>query len=485
MEQAVARLLAAIDREEPIGLYADRDVDGLAGLTLLVRTLRTLGGRVHWACPVLGRGVEHAALERLVAAGCKTVIFVDCGGGDAAELEWLLAQSVDIIVADHHRLAAASDAIAWIHPATVKVDGYHPAGCVMAFKVAQALWQSFLGTEDRERLDYFLYDHLDILALGILADRVPLTGENRTYVWHGLRRLHRTRKTGLQKLLRFFRLIPRTSPVTVREASWQLIPLLNAAGRLHRPERAAELLLTEDSMTASACLDDLLAFNTQRRLAQDASQEEFEKLIASQCDVATDAVLVALAEGLEPTVTGLAAQALARQFNRPAFLFVRQGDHAVGSVRGLDDADLYAWVERHQDVIVKFGGHAGAVGLTIRAVDFSVLRERLLSEGPTVERLLRADVRPEARLAIHEATLEWWTACESLGPFGPGFEVPLFELTGVMKTEKILRSQRKQVSLAAGGSDTVWARPVATPKAVIPFEWKLEEEQPTYAEASR
>jgi len=186
------------------------------------------------------------------------------------------------------------------------------------------------------------------VALGILADRVPVVGENRVLVWHGLRRLARTRKTGLATLLRFFRLTPRTGPISVREATWRIIPMLNAAGRLRQPGRAAELLITEDLPTASACIDDLIGLNTQRRQAQDVSLSQFELLVQSQCDVERDSVLVAMGENLEPTVTGLAAQSLARKFNRPAFFFVRQGDQAVGSVRGIEEDDLYDWVAQHK-----------------------------------------------------------------------------------------------------------------------------------------
>src|SRR6185437_4693703 len=217
-------------------------------------------------------------------------IFIDCGTGEKAELVRLASEGVDVIVADHHRLdGERPPALAWIHPGVMSgASEEAPAGCVMAFKLAQALWLDFLGADDPARLDYFLYEHLDLLCLGILADRVPLTGENRTFVWHGLRRLARSRKAGLHSLLRFFRLGPRLDPLTVREATWQLIPLLNAAGRLGEPQRAAELLLTEDLGTASRCLDRLIDLNAQRRTAQDKSRDHFEKMVIEQCALDAD-----------------------------------------------------------------------------------------------------------------------------------------------------------------------------------------------------
>jgi len=453
MPKAVAWLRAAVDAEQPIAIYADRDVDGITGLTILVRSLRTLGGNVIWGNPAAGRGLQRPILEKLIATGAKLMVLVDCGSGETEELAWLQSQGIRVIVADHHRLQKTSDHVLWIHPGTLgERSDDHPAGCVMAFKLAQGVWESFLGREDTERLDYFLWSHLDILALGILADRVPLTGENRIYVWHGLRRLAQTRKAGLAKLLRFFRLVPRVGPITVREASWQIIPLLNAAGRLQRPEIAAELLLTEDTLVASDCLDELIQLNTRRRAAQDESLAQFEQLVQSQCDVATDRVLVALSEdaALEPAVTGLAAQSLARQFNRPAFLFVKQDELAVGSARGIDEHDLFSWVEAHQDLVVKFGGHHGAVGLTIRAENFSAMRERLLQSAQSDKVIAATQPEPEAALHIKEGNADWWKALLHLEPFGPSFPTPVFAVEGIQSIRFTDRKHEKCVLTADG-----------------------------------
>lgn len=434
MKRAVERLRQAIRQEEPIAIYADRDVDGLTGLTILVRTLRCLGGTVYWGSPAKGRGIEHAVLESLVQRKANVCIFVDCGTAEETELSWLATQGVDVIVADHHRSPSLRPAaLAWIHPDTLEPDSKEaPAGCVMAFKLAHALWISFLGDADPDRLDYFLFEHLDLVCLGILADRMPLVGENRVLVWHGLRRLAQSRKVGLSQLTRFFRLTPRVGPLTVRQASWQLIPLLNAAGRLGHPEITAELLLTEDPSVARHCIDQLLVFNQQRRVAQEKSVGLFEKSILEQCSIETDPVLVAIASGLEPSVTGLTAQNLAHKYGRPVFLFVEQAGEAVGSGRGLPGVDLFAWVENHRQGVIKFGGHPGAVGLTIRTHDFKVFREGLLQEGWRHD-FSGAEVSPaiEAEIALSEINEAWWDHFQRLEPLGPGFPCPLFRLKGV------------------------------------------------------
>lgn len=476
---AVALLRRDIEAERPIGVYADRDMDGLAGLTVLVRSLRTLGAHVRYAVPQEGRGVERARIDELLSAGCRTLIFVDCGTNETTELERITATGVRVIVADHHRLRDKHAGALWIHPQGRTEDSVeaHPAGCVLAFTLARALWESFVG-DDEARLDYFLFSHTDVVALGILADRVPLVGENRILVWHGLRRLARTSKAGLAALLRFFRLVPNRGVISVRDASWRLIPLLNAAGRMHRPLCAAELLLTEEPYVASSRIDQLLAFNSQRRAAQDASLAHFEALVAQQCDLDRDPALVILGENVEPTVSGLAAQALARQHQRPVFLFVQQGDVLVGSARGLtEEDDLFRCIAAQEDLLVKFGGHAGAVGMTLRAEHWSLFRQRVLAFLPSRGAPTRAE--PELRVRFEEIGENWWDAWVHLEPFGPGFESPLFELSGV---QRVWSGRRRQIcTLQAGGADTVLARLEAAPRKQPPYQWIVQEESPAHA----
>ena len=536
MTKAIECLREAIAREEPIAIYADRDVDGLSGLAILLRTLRTLGGHVHWGSPLQGRGLEHAVLEDLVQTKkAKILILVDCGAGEETEITWLSSLEVKVIVADHHRLMdQLPPAFAWIHPGMMDTPspgrrGDHPlpkgrgptadavagvgllpmgeggrrpdegtfmespAGCVMAFKLAHALWLSFLGNSEPERLNYFLFDHLDLLCLGILADRMPLTGENRTFVWHGLRRMAKTRKAGLESLLRFFRLSPRTTPLTVREVTWQVIPMLNAAGRLGQPQWTADLLTTEDSWTARDCIDALMDLNSQRRSAQVKSVELFEKAVLDQCAIDTDPILVAIATGLEPSVTGLAAQALMKKYGRPAFLFVNQGDQSVGSARGTGEVDLFAWVEEHQDLLVKFGGHQGAVGMTLVTSNFVLFRERLLQASRQAAKPA-IDISPvvEARVSLRDLDEVWWEHLQRLEPFGPGFPMPVFCIEDVDTITAMNKRKIQTVMLKAGskeltaeiecgksplgeGSWQVVGYPKAGRKGEPAFKWIIQE----------
>ncbi len=488
MAKAVGRLRAAVESQEPVAIYADRDVDGLSGLAILARSLKTLGAPVHWGSPLQGRGLERPVLETLVRTGARVLVLVDCGTGEKEELAWLAREGIEVIVADHHRMQEARpEAFAWIHPGVATEDhDEKPCGSVMAFHLAEALWRTYIDPSDHDRLDYFLYSHLDLVALGILADRVPLTGANRAMVWHGLRRLAKTSKTGLAALMRFFRI--KGNPVTVRQASWQIIPLLNAAGRLGQPQWAVQLLLTEDPFAAKEAIDALLGLNSARRRAQDQSLSHFERTVLEQCVPDQDPVLVATARDLEPSVTGLAAQSLVQKYGRPAFLFVEQGDDLVGSGRGTAHTDLFQWIVRHEDLLVKFGGHQGAVGLTVRKSDFPALREGLMkmAEEQNVGKTSCARA-PEATLSLEEADASWWEALVRMEPFGEGFDMPAFEIRHV---EGILpRGKRSptKVMLKRGGFSwpaalppsgevpkTLVAIPQATPREEFPFLWAIQ-----------
>jgi single-stranded-DNA-specific exonuclease len=213
-------------------------------------------------------------------------------------------------------------------------------------------------------------------------------------------------------------------------------------------------LITEDPDVAYECIDRLLALNTQRRAAQDKSLIHFEQAVLEQCAVESDPVLIAHADDLEPSVTGLAAQSLVRKYGRPTFLFVRQGTDFVGSGRGIAGVDLFQWVETHQASLVKYGGHQGAVGLTIRMEDFSAFRGQLLKTAQATmdangsKRALtrKGEVSPdiEAEVSLQEIDPYWWNSFERLGPFGQGYPQPLFRLTGVDVIAPISRRTTKR-----------------------------------------
>ena len=204
-------------------------------------------------------------------------------------------------------------------------------------------------------------------------------------------------------------------------------------------------------------------------------------------------------KGLEPSVTGLAATALVQKYARPAFLFIEQGDDLIGSGRGTPDVDLFMWIERHQELLVKFGGHQAAVGLTVKKSDFPALREGLFRAAQKRDpALAKKPVQPEAEICIDEANQGWWESLQALEPFGQGFEMPVFELRDVDSVT--LRSNRSQTkvmlkrgafswpgewgalphsqpySLSGEGGEarmrqSVIATPQATPKEELPFKW--------------
>lgn len=445
MTRAILRVRTAIERQEEIALYSDRDVDGLAGLAILIRGLRTLGARLRWAFPKQGRGLQLERVRPLIQ-GARVLITVDCGSVECAEVADAVASGTDVIICDHHRhLSERPPALAWIHPA-LHEGGVHAeewTGALCAFKLMQALWLSFLPASgdgaspswvNDPRTRFWIEDHLDLVTMGLVADLAPLVGENRIWVKAGLAGLPRTRKVGLQSIFRLFHL-GEAGPLSMRDLSWRVIPLLNAAGRQGRAEVALRLLLTDDAREARHLVDGLLRLNEERRQRQEQGLRLAEEALRTQCDVASDRILVAVTSDVQPSLSGLVAHRLVEKYRRPVVVMVENGDKVVGSVRTEGSFDVFQLLVDQRDILDRFGGHRGAAGFTLDRQRVPEFRERL-SESFRTEGAgaLSADgLNPtvEAEASLQSLGPAWWRAWDAMEPFGPGHPPPLLLLRDV------------------------------------------------------
>lgn len=225
------------------------------------------------------------------------------------------------------------------------------------------------------RLRFFLEDNLDVLCLGTIADVMPLRGENRILVRFGLEKLVQTRKVGLRKLLEYCQ-SERDSALNSRYVSWNVVPLLNACGRMQRAEIAAELLLTDNPLRAEELLEEIISLNESRRELQDFNSRQFQPLLKSCCKE-DDRIFIVTASGLEHGVTGIIAGQIARQYNRPVILLIAEGEKAVGAGRAPNGFDLVKALESTSDLLEKYGGHRSAVGLTIPVKNIEEFTRRL------------------------------------------------------------------------------------------------------------
>jgi single-stranded-DNA-specific exonuclease len=422
LDRAATRLRAAGANGERVLVQGDYDVDGVTSAYLMASVLARLGARVHVRIPHRtrdGYGLTDAAVDEARRRACTLIVTVDCGVTAVGPIAKATALGIDAVVTDHHALGASlPDAAAVVNPH--RTDCGYPfkslAGVGVAFKLAQVLLDE--GDDP--------FDFLDVVALGTIADVVPLVGENRVLARFGLERLSRTRRPGLRALMEATGLWGR--PVTGGQVAFVLAPRLNAAGRMSSGEQALRLLMAREPDEARAVAESLEDDNDRRRehderAALDAVARAERELRWPDC-----ASIVLWSEEWHPGVLGIVAARMVERYHRPAVLIALDGDRGRGSGRSVAGVDLRALLEDCGDLLDTFGGHAFAAGLTVSRTRLPELRERF-------ERLVAERVSPESRLPAltHDGTLAL-AACdlalcdwlERLAPHGLGNPEPVF-----------------------------------------------------------
>jgi len=437
MPEAVARIREALRRGEPIAIYGDFDADGVTATALLVQALQRLGGRVQPYIPDRadeGYGLNEKALDKLAAQGVRLVITVDSGIRSVDEARHAARLGLDLIVTDHHYPGAVMpEALAVINPK--RADCAYPfkelAGVGLAFKLAQALLQAERQepTLAREVPPAWEENLLDLVALGTVADIVPLQGENRTLVRRGLAQINEAQRPGVRALLERAGLTP--GQVNAERIAYVLGPRLNAAGRLRSAMIAYELLNAPDLSAAEPLAKQLNDLNEERqRLTQQALEEAKRQIEESPPQ---GPVLFAEGEGFQAGIVGLVAGRLTEDYYRPAVVMERGPQTTRGSARSIPEFHITAALDECRDLLVKYGGHAAAAGFTVRNDDVPALKERLqslaaqcLKEHELVPTLL---VDAEVRLADLNENLQRDLA--RLEPCGYDNPAPILCVRGV------------------------------------------------------
>lgn len=427
MEEASDRLERAVTRGEKIAVFGDFDVDGMSATCLLTLALRRLGADVHPYIPDRvseGYGLSEKALKRVVDdSSPELIVTVDNGIASAREVEKLLVQGIDVIVTDHHEPAdLVPEGVPVTNPKLI-ADGpsRELAGAGVALKLVDVLG-SRMGQPELWR------DYVDVAALGTLSDMMQLTPENRALVLEGIERLRVSPRPGLKALAATsgYDLAHATSD----ELPFSLIPRLNAAGRMSSADLALDLLLTDDEAEAQELASRLEAINTERRETEAKLAEE--ALAEAERTYDGGRVVVVGGTGWHEGVKGIVASRLVNHYHVPAIVFTIVGDVARGSGRSVGSVDLFHAVGQCSDMLVRFGGHAGAVGVTCETARLDEFRERLghvLAELPAEQ----FDVVEEVTAYVHlnELTVSSIQSLEALQPFGQGNKRPLFATVGV------------------------------------------------------
>ena len=452
MDLATARIQHAIEQMEPIAVYGDYDVDGVTATALLVQTLQDLGGNTRPYIPNRmdeGYGLNLKALDRLKAGGVKLVITVDSGIRSPAEAAYARSIGLDLIISDHHQPAEGElpYALAVINPKQAG-DQYPEkdlAGVGVAYKLAQAL----LSRSGKTNSNFQLEDLLDLVALGTVADLVPLVGENRVLVRQGLQKIRETKRQGLFSLAAVSDLtLARTTAVSI---GFILGPRLNAAGRLESALAAYDLLTTTDVKQAGELSQQLNNQNRQRQELTRKMQYDAETIV--QADDPDSPLLFAVSPEFNSGVVGLAAARLVETYYRPAVVGQVFEDEGVTrcSCRSIPEFQITMALDQCKDLLIRYGGHAAAAGFTVRNENLETLKKRLKSLAKTQlgSKVLRQTLNADAEVPLSELHSKLLKYLDYLQPTGYGNPEAVFVTRNVRVTHsRIVGTEGKHLKLS-------------------------------------
>lgn len=451
MDRAIARIAQAVERGEPIVIYGDYDVDGITATAIVRSTFEFLNVPVQTYIPHRlneGYGLRADSIRQLAAQGAKLIITVDNGTTAVEEIELARSLGVDVIVTDHHELGGeACPAYALINPKQPGCE--YPfkelCGAGVAFKLAHAMLKK--NAADATGAREFLKSLLDLVALGTVADIVPLRGENRCFVTHGIQAMRRGTRLGFQSLLDVVGL--DRAEVDAGRLAYAVAPRLNAAGRTEHAEYALELLFAKEPAAARELASLLDRFNEDRRRIEFDITEEAFSMIDEESD---SPVIVVDQEGWHLGVVGIVASRILERYYRPVVVLGVDGEWAKGSARSVRGFDIHAALTACQGHLEQFGGHAMAAGLRLRASAVADFRGAMDEYARTI--LTDHDLVPhltiDAFAGPEDLTQENVLALEGLQPFGAGNPKPLLALDGLSLIEepRVVKAKHLKLSLA-------------------------------------
>ena len=424
MDKAVERLARAVRNEELVFIHGDYDVDGISSTTLLTRAIRGLGGKVT---PFIPRRIEDgydlsdAGVNAAMEIDAKVVVTCDCGTSAVSAVARLCKAGIDVIVTDHHLPGGElPDCLSVLNPKR-NGCGYPDkdlAAVGVAFKLALALARA-LGKNEN-----FIWGMLDLVALATVADVAPLRGENRVFVRYGLKMLAETHNIGMRALIRASGLTGK--PLTAGRIGFILAPRLNAAGRLGHALRGVELLLSENEHQANAIARELEELNNKRQELDHATLEQAREKVL-QMDLDETFGIVLADDTWHPGVIGIVASRLVEEFGRPTVLIALSEEQGKGSGRSISKFDLHGALGEARDLLIRYGGHRAAAGVTIareRVADFAARFNEVARSLLAPEDLV-PEIRVDLEVSIDGINERLESLFRHFEPFGIGNPSPV------------------------------------------------------------
>ena len=449
MDKAVERLNEAMGRKERIMVYGDYDVDGCTAVALVYKFLQQYYSNIDYYIPDRydeGYGVSRKGIEYANETGVKLIIILDCGIKAIEEIQYAKELGIDFIICDHHVPDdEMPSAVAILNPKRSD-DSYpfkHLCGCGVGFKLMQAFAKS------NGIPSSMLIPLLDFCAVSIAADIVPVTGENRIIAYHGLKQLNQNPNIGLKAIIDICGLSGRTLSMT--DIVFKIGPRINASGRMENGRESVDLLVEKDFATALSKAKHINEYNEQRKDIDKQMTEEANQIVSRLESQQKHSSIVLYDENWKKGVIGIVASRLTEIYVRPTVVLTKDGDIATGSARSVAGFDIYSAIKSCRDILMNFGGHTYAAGLTLRWDDVKIFRERFQKyvDEHILPEHTEAALNIDAVIDFKDITKKMHAELKKFGPFGPGNPKPLFCTTEVYDfgTSKVVGREQEHIKL--------------------------------------
>ncbi len=424
MDKAVERVLLALERKEGILVYGDNDVDGMTAATLLTEFFRAIGARVVVDIPnraALKKSLIGDALEVALENNCKLMITVDCGITAAKEIQEVVEYGIDVIVTDHHEPTSKIPlCAATLNPKLI--NSTYPnrelTGVGVAFKLAHAVTNALIDQEKISPTKIDLKDYLDLVALGTIADMGALRGENRILVRYGLEQLRQLRRVGLAKLFEVSELAPEAASPS--DIASKIAPRLNSLGRIADPIKGVELLLIRDSEQAEVLAKELDLFNSERQKIERAVADDIETTIIEHPEISKEKAIVLYSDKWHPGIIAILSARIAKQYNRPTLIISIEQGVGKGSIRTIPEFPLLPVLKANSDLLINFGGHDYAAGLTIKEENIPLFRQKFIEAAQLClkEKDVVTKLHLDGLINFNELTFDFMDSLKLLEPYG-------------------------------------------------------------------
>lgn len=451
MDKAVNRLNKALGRKEKILIYGDYDVDGITSVALVCRYLQNYYSNVEYYIPTRyeeGYGVSYKSIDFAASLGVSLIIVLDCGIKAVEEVDYAKSKGIDFIICDHHvpddRLP---EAVAILNP---KLEGNpypfkHLSGCGVGFKFMQAFAQSN-GLTNSYELDSLL----DLVAVSIAADIVPIIGENRIMAYYGIKRLNTNPNMGLRSIIKICGMANKE--ITISDVIFKIGPRINASGRMQSGMEAVELLVTKDAADAYRKGKNIDQYNKDRKELDKRITEEANAILEDRGEIASSRKpIVIYNKDWHKGIIGIVASRLTEIYYKPAVVLTFSNGLATGSSRSVHGFDIYKAIESTRDLLENFGGHTYAVGLSLKEEnipEFTKRFEQYVIDNIKPEQLSQL-ISIDCELNFDEITPEFVGYLRRFNPFGPGNQKPIFSTKNVYDfgTSKLVGKNLEHIKL--------------------------------------